>query len=201
MTNVVIIGGGHNGLAAAFYLAKAGFKPLVLERGDHVGGGAITTELCPGFKCPTLSHEVLLHDQIAREMDLRRHGMELLSPTAQVCAVSENGPLVLWTDDARSAEGLRARHPRDADAYPRFRDAIDRTASVLAVALTSPPPDIDSPSARDIWQLLKAGREFRALGKRGGHQLLRWAPMAVADFVREWFDNELLRAAIAAPGV
>ena len=201
MTNVVIIGGGHNGLAAAFYLAKAGFKPLVLERGDHVGGGAITTELCPGFKCPTLSHEVLLHDQIAREMDLRRHGMELLSPTAQVCAVSENGPLVLWTDDARSAEGLRARHPRDADAYPRFRDAIDRAASVLAVALTSPPPDIDSPSARDIWQLLKAGREFRALGKRGGHQLLRWAPMAVADFVREWFDDELLRAAIAAPGV
>lgn len=201
MTNVVIIGGGHNGLAAAFYLAKAGFKPLVLERGDHVGGGAITTELCPGFKCPTLSHEVLLHDQIAREMDLRRHGMELLSPTAQVCAVSENGPLVLWTDDARSAEGLRARHPRDADAYPRFRDAIDRTASVLAVALTSPPPDIDSPSAGDIWQLLKAGREFRALGKRGGHQLLRWAPMAVADFVREWFDDELLRAAIAAPGV
>ena len=201
MTNVVIIGGGHNGLAAAFYLAKAGFKPLVLERGDHVGGGAITTELCPGFKCPTLSHEVLLHDQIAREMDLRRHGMELLSPTAQVCAVSENGPLVLWTDDARSAEGLRARHPRDADAYPRFRDAIDRTASVLAVALTSPPPDIDSPSVGDIWQLLKAGREFRALGKRGGHQLLRWAPMAVADFVREWFDNELLRAAIAAPGV
>ena len=201
MTNVVIIGGGHNGLAAAFYLAKAGFKPLVLERGDHVGGGAITTELCPGFKCPTLSHEVLLHDQIAREMDLRRHGMELLSPTAQVCAVSENGPLVLWTDDARSAEGLRARHPRDADAYPRFRDAIDRAASVLAVALTSPPPDIDSPSVGDIWQLLKAGREFRALGKRGGHQLLRWAPMAVADFVREWFDNELLRAAIAAPGV
>jgi phytoene dehydrogenase-like protein len=201
MTNVVIIGGGHNGLAAAFYLAKAGFKPLVLERGDHVGGGAITTELCPGFKCPTLSHEVLLHDQIAREMDLRRHGMELLSPTAQVCAVSENGPLVLWTDDARSAEGLRARHPRDADAYPRFRDAIDRAASVLAVALTSPPPDIDSPSVGDIWQLLKAGREFRALGKRGGHQLLRWAPMAVADFVREWFDDELLRAAIAAPGV
>ncbi len=201
MTNVVIIGGGHNGLAAAFYLAKAGFKPLVLERNDHVGGGAITTELCPGFKCPTLSHEVLLHDQIAREMDLRRHGMELLSPTAQVCAVSENGPLVLWTDDARSAEGLRARHPRDADAYPRFRDAIDRAASVLAVALTSPPPDIDSPSVGDIWQLLKAGREFRALGKRGGHQLLRWAPMAVADFVREWFDDELLRAAIAAPGV
>jgi phytoene dehydrogenase-like protein len=202
MTNVVIIGGGHNGLAAAFYLAKAGLKPLVLERGDHVGGGAITSEISPGFTCPTLSHEVLLHDQIAREMDLGRHGMELLSPTAQVCAVSENGaPLVLWTDEARSAEGLRARNPRDADAYLRFRDAISRAASVLAVALTSPPPDIDKPSAGDLWQLLKAGREFRGLGTRSGHLLLRWLPMAVADFVREWFDDELLRAAVAAPGV
>ena len=202
MTNVVIIGGGHNGLAAAFYLAKAGHKPLVLERSDEVGGGAITTEFAPGFRGPALSHEVLLHEQIAREMDLQRHGLELLSPAAQVCAISSDGaPLVLWNDDARSAEGLRSRSPRDADAYPRFRDAIDRAAKMLAVALTSPPPDIDGPSAGDVWQMLKAGREFRALGTRGGHQLLRWIPMPVADLVREWFDDELLRAAVAAPGL
>jgi phytoene dehydrogenase-like protein len=202
MTHAVIIGGGHNGLAAAFFLAKAGVKPLVLERSAHVGGGAITTELAPGFRGPGLSHEVLLHDRIAAEMELQRHGVELLSPAAHVCAVSPDGPpLVLWTDEGRTAEGLRARRARDGDAYLLFRDAIDHAVSVLTAVLTSPPPDIDSPGASDLWQLFKAGREFRGLGKRGGHQLLRWVPMPVADFTREWFEDDLLRAAIAGPGV
>jgi glycine/D-amino acid oxidase-like deaminating enzyme len=70
MTQVVIIGGGHNGLVAAFYLAKAGLKPLVLEGSARIGGGAITTEISPGFHCPTLSHEVLIHDQIVTDMEL-----------------------------------------------------------------------------------------------------------------------------------
>jgi phytoene dehydrogenase-like protein len=204
MSNVVIIGGGHNGLAAAFYLAKAGLKPLVLERGAKVGGGAITGEICPGFHGPTLSHEVFLHDRIFAEMDLRRHGVELLASDADVCAVSPDRPsLVLWNQPhyARTADGLRARRPRDGDAYLTFRDAIDHAVSLLASVMESPPPDVDSPSASDVWQLLKAGREFRRLGTRGGHQLLRWLPMPIADFTREWFEDDLLRATIAGPGV
>jgi phytoene dehydrogenase-like protein len=202
MADTVIIGGGHNGLAAAFYLAKAGQKPLVLERAGQVGGGAITTEIAPGFHVPALTHEVLLHEQIVREMDLARHGLELLTPAVQTCALSAEGaPLVLWDAPARTADALRARNPRDADAYPRFREAIDRAAAVLAIALGSTPPDIDSPSASDLWQLLKAGRAFRALGRRAEHQLLRWGPMAIADFTHEWFTDDLLRATIAGPGV
>jgi phytoene dehydrogenase-like protein len=202
MSGVVIIGGGHNGLAAAFYLARAGVKALVLERAAYVGGGAVTTDLYPGFKCPSLSHEVLLHEYIARDMDLRRHGTEFLTPAAHVCALSPDGaPLVLWHDVAKSAEGLKARSSRDAEAYPRFRDALDRAASVLAATLTSPPPDIDDPSAADLWNLLKAGRAFRALGRRDEYRLLRWLSMPVADLVHEWFESDLLRAAIAGPGV
>ena len=109
----IIIGGGHNGLAAAFYLAKAGVKPLVLERSTQIGGGAITSEISPGFRCPTLSHEIFLHDRIFADMDLRRHGVELIAPDADVCAVSLDGPpLVLWNHShhERTAEGLRARH-------------------------------------------------------------------------------------------
>jgi phytoene dehydrogenase-like protein len=202
MSNVVIIGGGHNGLVAAFYLAKAGLKPLVLERSDLVGGGAITTEIAPGFRCPTLSHELLLHDRIAAEMELRRHGLGLLSPDADVCALSPDGnPIVLWNHYPRTVEGLRARHPHDAGVFVKFRGELDRAVDLLADVLIAPPPDIDSPTASDVWQLLKAGRGFRGLGKRGGHQLLRWLPMPIADFAREWFTDELLRAAIAGPGV
>ena len=202
MTQVVIIGGGHNGLVAAFYLAKAGLKPLVLERSARVGGGAITTEISPGFHCPTLSHEVLIHDQIVADMELRRHGLGFLEPDADVCALSTNGdPLVLWNNSGRTAEALRARRPQDGQAYPAFRDAVDRAAALLGEVLTSPPPDIDSPGASDLWRLLKTGREFRGLGKRGAHQLLRWLPMPIADFAREWFEDDLLRAAIAGPGV
>ena len=115
-SQVVIIGGGHNGLVAAFYLAKAGLKPLVLERSARIGGGAITTELSPGFHCPTLSHEVLLHDQIVAEMELRQNGLGLFAPDADVCALSTNGdPIVLWNDSGRTADALRARRPKDGD--------------------------------------------------------------------------------------
>jgi phytoene dehydrogenase-like protein len=202
MTNVVILGGGHNGLAAAFYLAKAGVKPIVVERSAQVGGGAITSEFAPGFHGPALSHDVGLHDQIQADMDLRQHGLELITPDADVCAPSSDGaPLVLWNNYARTVDGLRARGPHDAAAFLKFRDGIDHAVSMLADVLMSSPPDIDSPSAGDVWQLLKTGRQFRGLGKRGALQLLRWVPMPIADFTREWFEDDLLRAVIAAPGV
>ena len=201
MRNVVIIGGGHNGLVAAFYLAKSGMKPLVLERSSQVGGGAVTAEIAPGFRGPTLSHDIGLHDQIYADMNLR-HGLEPIWPDADVCALARDGaPLVLWNDYARTKEGLRARHPQDADAFLTYRDGIDHAAAMLAGVLVSPPPDIDSPSAGDVWRLLKTGRDFRGLGKRGAQQLLRWLPMPIADFARERFEDDLLRAVIAAPGV
>jgi phytoene dehydrogenase-like protein len=201
-SQVVIIGGGHSGLVAAFYLAKAGLKPLVLERSTRIGGGAITTEISPGFHCPSLSHEVLVHDQIVAEMELRQHGLELLSAEADVCALSTNGdPIVLWNESGRAADALRARRAKDGQAYLTYREAVDRATALLGDVLTSPAPDINSPGISDLWQLLKTGREFRALGSRHAHQLLRWLPMPIADFAREWFEDDLLRAAIAGPGV
>ena len=135
-------------------------------------------------------------------MDLKRHGVELMTPDVDVCALSPDGaPLVLWNDYGRTAEGLRARRPSDGDAFVKFRDNIDRATMAVADILQSPPPDIDSPSASDLWQLLKAGRQFRKLGKRGAQQLLRWLTMPIADFTRELFEDDLLRATIAAHGI
>ena len=200
--DVVIIGGGHNGLVAAFYLARAGLKPLVLEARDEVGGGAITAEIHPGFHCPVLSHEMLLHERVVREMNLARFGLELLTPEAEVCSLAgDDLPLVLYGDAARTAESLRARHARDAEAYPAFRASVAQIASVLGAVFEAPPPSIDNPSARDLWSLLKAGRRFRSLGRRDGYRLLRWGPMPVADLVAECFGSELLRATVAAPAL
>ena len=200
--DVIIIGAGHNGLAAAFYLAKAGLKPLVLERRDTVGGGAITGELHPGFRCPTLSHEILLWADLARDMGLERHGVEWLKPDTDVFAPTLDGrALTLYEDPRRSADAIRAFHARDADAYPEYRAAAGRVTDVLASLFMSPPPSIDRPGARDIWNLLGTGRRFRALGHRDGYRLLRWGPMPVADLMGEWFATDVLSAAIAARGL
>lgn len=203
MSPPVIIGGGHNGLVAAYYLARAGLKPIVFERRSGIGGGAVTAEIHPGFHCPALSHEVLLHARIAREMDLARHGLELIAPDADVCALPAAGPpLVLYGDVARSVESLKTVvSTTDAEAYGAYRQTVERIVSVLASTFEIPPPDIDRPDTRDLWNLLQAGRGFKALARRDAYRLLRWGPMAVADLVREWFEHELLRAAIAAPAL
>jgi phytoene dehydrogenase-like protein len=202
MTNVVIIGGGHNGLAAAFYLAKAGLKPIVLESHAALGGGAVTGDLHPGFKCPTLSHHTSLWSDVVRDMDLFRCGVSFLEPQVQTIAAPLDGPpLVVYGDAARTAEAMRARSPKDAAAYAEYRAVMEQIAGVVGTVLSSPPPDIDDPGPRDLWNAFGVGREFRGLGSRNGYRLLRWAPMPVADLAREWFESELLCASIAGPVV
>jgi phytoene dehydrogenase-like protein len=200
--NVVIIGGGHNGLAAAFYLAKAGFKPIVLESRTVVGGGAVTSELAPGFRCPTLSHHTSLWTEVARDMELQQRGVAFLKPHVETLAAALDGPpFVAYADAQRTAQVMRAQSAKDAGAYPAYRAAVEQIATVVGSFLMSPPPDIDNPGPRDLWNLLGAGHRFRRLGKRNGYRLLRWAPMPVADLTREWFESELLCASIAGPAV
>lgn len=202
MHDVVIVGGGHNALAAAFYLAKAGKRPLVLERQPQVGGGAISSEIHPGFICPSLSHEVLLETAISRDMDFTRRGVELIPLSALVCAPALDGPaLVLHEDVGASVHALKADRPKDAEAYASFRQAVARIASVIGGIFDSPPPGIDQPSARELWNLLQSGRRFRSLGPRDGYRLLRSLTMPIADLMIEWFDDERLRAVLAGPGV
>src|SRR5687768_6555781 len=153
----IIIGAGHNGLAAAFYLAAGGLNPLVLEGRDEVGGGAITTEIHPGFRCPALSHETLLHARIVRDMDLssRGRGVEFLKPAARVCALATDGPaLVLHDDERASAASIAAQHAADSGAYVRYRASMARLLRVLAGVLEYPAPDLEKVSAGDVWNLL-----------------------------------------------
>ncbi len=201
--DVVIIGGGHNGLVTAFYLAKAGFKPLVLERAAQVGGAAITNEFHPGFRCSTLSHSAgPLRPDIVRDMDLEKHDLRLITPDVCVTAFSPDGrALSLYQDVAKSAAEIAAFSEKDAAKYPEFEKSLGKISKVIAEALATTPPDIDHPSSGDLWSMLKTGRAVRNLGKRDMFRLLRWGPMAVADLVSEYFETELLRAVIASRGI
>jgi phytoene dehydrogenase-like protein len=202
MTTAVVIGAGHNGLAAAFYLAKAGVRTTVFEARKIVGGGAVTEQIHPGFRGPTLSHHVSLRSDVARDMDLSRHGVQFLTSPVDVFAPDINGrPLVVYSDVARTGQSLHARNAHDGESYVAYRAAMDQVSSVIASLLSVPAPRIGNPDVRDLLGLLGAGRRFRALDRRNAYRLLRWLPMPVADLTREWFESELLCAAIAAGGL
>ena len=201
--DIVIIGGGHNGLVTAFYLAKAGFKPLVLERSPQVGGAAVTDEFHPGFRCSTLAHTAgPIRPDILRDMRLERHDLRLITPDICVTAVSPDGrALSLYSDENKSAQEIAAFSQKDAVKYLEFQQSLGKIAKIIGEALATTPPDIDHLSNGDLWSMLKTGRAIRKLGKKDMFRLLRWGPMAVADLASEYFETELLRAVIAARGV
>ncbi len=199
----IIIGGGHNGLVTAFYLARAGHRPLVLERRDVVGGAAITDEFHPGFKVSTLAYACgPVHPDVVRDMRLQDHGLEMLRSETQLFAPSPDGrSLVLHADPKRSAESIAALSKKDAEAYGRFHDTLGRIGRALSRIQTIIPPSIDRPSARDLINMLRLGKKIRDLGPRDMHRMLRWGTMPIADLVAEYFETELLRAAISARGI
>ncbi len=200
---VVLIGGGHNALITAFYLAKGGFKPLVLERREMVGGGAITEEFHPGFKASTLAHTLgPLRTEIARDMQIEKFACEILYPGPRVFAATPDGSaLLFWNDNAKTARGIASVSAKDSAKYIEFADALDHLTGVLDQLVSITPPAIDKPTPEDLWNLFKTGRNVRMLRKKGIFDLLRWGPMAVADFVAEFFETELIRAVIAARGI
>jgi phytoene dehydrogenase-like protein len=202
MHDVIVIGGGVNGLVTATLLAKAGLNTLVLERTDRIGGCARTSELAPGFRCPTLAHAAAIDPRLVRSLGLERHGLRMIRPAADACAPTKDGrALVLWHDAARASDEIRAFSAKDAEQYPRFLRSFSTIGGVLRTVLGTAPPSIDHPAAGDLIALLKTGRAFRALGKADAYRLLRWMPMAVADLAGEWFDSEPLRASVAAGGI
>jgi phytoene dehydrogenase-like protein len=202
MQDVIIIGGGVNGLVTATLLARAGLKVLVLERGDRAGGCARTDEIAPGFHGPTLAHAAAIAPALVRTLGLEAHGLRIVRPAVDACAPTTDGrALVLWRDAARASASIRAFSAKDAEQYPRFLSSFTRISAVLRALAASAPPSIDDPTASDLIGLLKTGRRFRALGKADAYRLLRWMPMAVADVASEWFESEPLRATISAGGV
>src|SRR5689334_20860792 len=187
--DAIIIGGGHNGLVTAAYLAKSGLKTLVLERREVVGGGAELDHATGPFS-----------PQVASDLNLK---IEFITPKVRVLALSDDGrSICIYNHDVdATVKEIEKFSAKDAKAYPEFVESFSRIGKVLAPLLSMTPPSIDQPTKGDVWQLGKVGLAFRKLGKRDEYRLLRWGPMAVADLVGEWFETELLRATVAARGI
>ena len=200
---VIIIGAGHNGLVAAFYLAKAGFAPLVLERRDIVGGSAATEEIHPGFRCPTVLHAAgPLLPQVVKDLQLEKHGLQTIMPDVLIAALHPGGRVLrIYADPERTAKELAAFSSRDAGRYIEFQKTFAALGAAIAPLLSITPPDMDALKIDDYLNVAKFGLKFRGLDKKDAYRLLRFAPMAVADLAAEWFETGLLRAIIAARGI
>jgi phytoene dehydrogenase-like protein len=200
--DAIVIGGGHNGLVHAAYLARAGRKVLVLERRPRVGGAAVTEEVFPGFKFSMFSYVVsLLRPEIIRDLDLPRHGLHIL-PLESTLTPMENGDyLAAWADHDETRRELCRHSPRDAEAYDLYGRLMHHMAHAVKPILGMIPPDPTSLSPRDLLGLLRLGRHFRGLGGERFHALVKLMTMSSADYLDEWFETDVLKATKAASGI
>ncbi|HYR44593.1 MAG TPA: NAD(P)/FAD-dependent oxidoreductase [Terriglobia bacterium] len=200
---VVIVGAGLNGLVAAFYLAKAGLPALVLERRDIIGGTAVTEEIHPGFRCPTVLHSTgQLLPQIVRDMQLDKRGLVMMRPDLRLLALDpKSESLRIYDDPQKTAAAVTPLSSHDAKKYLEFHTSFEHLGRAIRPLLSVTPPDIDHLTIKDYLNLARLGLNFRGLHKKDEYRLLRWGPMPVADLAAEWFETELLRATIEARGI
>jgi phytoene dehydrogenase-like protein len=198
--DVVIIGGGHNGLACAAYLAKAGLDVLVLEKRDVVGGAAATEEPWPGYRVSSASYVVsLMPPQVVRELDLKRFGYEvsIITPDYFVPFPDETS-LTLWGDVERDAATIGRFSERDAAAYVAFDRYFDRVARLLKDLLFVVPPNMN---LRDLPKWAATAGRFRKWSGRDLHESVRLFTMSAADFLDEWFEDERVKGALATQAI
>ncbi len=200
--DVVVAGGGHNGLTAAAYLARAGKRVLVVERRHVVGGAAVTEELLPGYKYSVASYVVsLLRPEIIRELELPRHGLEILPLESTFTPLPGGDFLVRWADHDQTRREIARHSPRDAEAYDEFGQLMLRMARAVKPILGMVPPDPGSLDPRELLRLARLGLHLRDLSEKDLYALTKLLTMSAADFLDEWFEGEALKATMSASGI
>ena len=200
--DVVVIGGGHNGLTTAAYLARAGKKVLVLERRHVLGGAAVTEEVFKGFQFSVCSYVVsLLRPEIIRELDLPRHGLEIL-PLDGTFTPMPNGDYLWRMNDHAKTRREIARHSRlDAEAYDEYGRAMVEMGRFVRPILSMLPPDPTSLDPRGLKQLFMLLQRFRRLPRSDQYNQIQLMTMSAVDFLDQWFETDVLKATMSASGI
>jgi phytoene dehydrogenase-like protein len=200
--DAIIIGGGHNGLACAAYLAKAGRRVKVLEKRHVLGGAAVTEEIYPGFKYSVCSYVVsLLRPQIIRDLELPKHGLEILPLECSFSPHLDGPGLVRWPDGDKTRREIARFSPRDAEVYPRFGKSMARMARFVKPIIDMIPPDPTSLNPFELRRLKKLGDLTGSLSDEELVRLVKMMTMSSADFLDEWFESDALKAPMAVSGI
>jgi phytoene dehydrogenase-like protein len=200
--DAIIVGGGHNGLVCAAYLARAGRKVLVLERRHLVGGAAVTEEIFPGFKYTVCSYVVsLLRPKIIRDLNLSQHGLHVVPLECSFTPYPDGRSLVRWPDPDKTRQEIAAFSPRDAEVYPEFGKAMGKLARFAKPIIDEQAPDPLSFNPREMLNLLGLGKRFRGLGDDLALLQYKLTTMSAVDFLREWFESDELIAPMSCSGI
>jgi len=200
--DAIVIGGGHNGLVAAAYLARAGRDVLVLERRHVLGGAAVTEELYPGFKFSVCSYVVsLFRPHIIRELELARHGMQLIPLETSFTPHLDGPGLVRWADAHRTRREVSRFSQKDAEVYPEFSLAMSKMGFFVKDIIDNPAPDILSRDPRELHRVWKLFKHLRSLGPDAVHLHTQLLTMSAVDFLRLWFESEPLIAPMSVSGI
>jgi phytoene dehydrogenase-like protein len=203
MREVIVIGGGLNGLVAGAWLQHRRISTVIVDQRPEVGGAATTGEIADGYRAPVFSHALgPIDPRVMRALHLDRAGIEFIMPDPALTSLGPDGrTLVFHRDPVLTAASINQLSAGDASRWRDFLHTTQRIAAVIAMLGHQPLPSIDNLKARDWWPLLSVGRRARALGRRDLARLTRWLPMAVADLAGEWFETDLLLAALCARAV
>ena len=201
--DAVVVGGGHNGLTCAAYLARAGLRVCVLERRDVLGGACVTEELWPGQRVSRASYVVsMLQPKIVSDLRLHDFGYEPVPLDPSYATFGPDGRALLFYNDTARTQAEVARYSkRDADAYPGYEAVLERAAGFLRPLLLRPPPALGSKRPGDLLGLLREAGRAAGLARRDVHELFRVMTMSVGDMLDDWFETDALKGAIASTGV
>jgi len=200
--DAIVIGGGHNGLVNAAYLAKAGLNTVVLERRQLVGGAAITEELVPGFHFTTFSYAIsLLRPDIVHELELVKHGMLVLPMPTSFTPTDDGDYLLMGPDSETNYTEIERHSKKDAEAYHEYSSLMDRVCHAVKPLLDDIPPDITSDDPEELFRLAQLGKHLRSLDPAVLHLFVRLISGSAAEILDEYFESDVLKASIASSSI